>query len=236
METEKLIYKLFGYSREDILEKLAALGESIEAEVEEKYLDAKITLTCRGSDAHRMGVMVGNVFYGAIYADEDVSLAKCIIDRLAFYGRSLSVAESLTGGLVTDRLVSVPGCSEVLIEGLVTYSNASKAARLGVDPKAISKFGAVSAEVARQMATGLVKAGADIAVSTTGIAGPSGGSEEKPVGLTYIGIADEMKVTANELLFKGDREEVRNQAANTALFLLWKRIVKPNDFENMVIE
>lgn len=236
METEKLIYKLFGYSREDIMEKLAEIGGDIGIEVEEKYLDAKITLTCPVTEAHRLGIIVGNAFYGAIYSDEDVSLAKCIIDRLAFYGRSLSVAESLTGGLVTDRLVSVPGCSEVLIEGLVTYSNASKAARLGVDNRALSMFGAVSAEVARQMATGLVKAGADIAVSTTGIAGPSGGSDEKPVGLTYIGIADEMKVTANEFLFKGDREEVRNLAANTALFLLWKRIVKPNDFENMVIE
>ena len=236
METEKRVYKLFGYSREDIMEKLTEIGGDAEFEVEEKYLDAKITLTCPSSESHRLEILIGNAFYGSIYSDEDESLAKCIIDRLAFYGRTLSVAESLTGGLVTDRLVSVPGCSEVLIEGLVTYSNASKAARLGVDKNALATFGAVSAEVARQMAMGLVKAGSDIAVSTTGIAGPSGGSKEKPVGLTYIGIADEMKVTANELLFKGDREEIRNLAANTALFLLWKRIVKPTDFENMVIE
>ena len=205
-------------------------------EAEEKYLDAKITIDCPKTMSNVVSAAVGNAFYGAIYADEDESIAKAIIDRAAFYGKKISVAESLTGGLVTDRLVSVPGCSEVLIEGLVTYSNQAKIVRLGVDPFVIKKLGAVSAEVARQMAMGLIQAGADLAVSTTGIAGPTGGSDEKPVGLTYIGVADEMKVTANELVFKGDREEVRNLAANTALFLLWKRLVKPNDFDNMVIE
>ena len=249
METERLTFKLFGYAKEDILAKLEAIrtaadigyrlgqmGADLYYEAEETYLDAKITLDSPKNMVDAVSYEVGNAFYGAIYADEDQSLAKSIIDRAAFYGKKIAVAESLTGGLLTDRLVSVPGCSEVLIEGLVTYSNESKSNRLGVDPYAIGKFGAVSAEVARQMATGLIRAGADLAVSTTGIAGPTGGSAEKPVGLTYIGVADDMKVTANELVFQGDRERIRNLAANTALFLLWKRLIKPNDFDNMVIE
>ena len=249
MGIERMIYKIFGFSKEEILEKLSKafsgdsmllkLKQSIDElhyEAEEEYLDAKVIIDCPTSISDAVASEIGNSFYGAIYADEDTSLAKSIIDRAAFYNKKISVAESLTGGLVTDRLVSVPGCSEILIEGLVTYSNESKMKRLGVDPLAIRKFGAVSPEVARQMATGLIKTGVDLAVSTTGIAGPSGGSKEKPVGLTYIGVADEMKVTANELVFEGDRERIRNLAANTALFLLWKRLIKPNDFDNMVIE
>ena len=236
METERLIFKLFGYTKEDILSKLQEVCAGMDFAAEETYLDAKITIDCPKPMLSVVSAAVGNAFYGAIYSDEDESIAKAIIDRAAFYGKKISVAESLTGGLVTDRLVSVPGCSEVLIEGLVTYSNEAKSKRLGVDPVAIDRFGAVSAEVARQMAMGLIRAGADLAVSTTGIAGPTGGSKEKPVGLTYIGVADDMKVTANELVFKGDRTEIRNLAANTALFLLWKRLVKPNDFDNMVIE
>ena len=236
MENKPLIYKLFGYTEEDILGKLSNICIGMEYSVEEKYLDAKIVINCPEAISDVIGTKIANAFYGAIYADEDESIAKAIIDRLTFYKKKISVAESLTGGMVTERLVAVPGCSEVLIEGVVTYSNEAKIARVGVDPVAITKLGAVSAEVARQMAIGLIKSGADLSVSTTGIAGPGGGSKEKPVGLTYIGVADDMKVTANELLFQGDRETIRNLAANTALFLLWKRIVKPNDFENMVIE
>jgi len=230
------VYKAFGYSKEEIEEQLKELATIVDVTVEEAYLDARISVRCDEADLSRVRIVIGNALYGAVYSDEDETLAKCIVERLKFYGKTLSVAESLTGGMVTDRLVSVPGCSEVLIEGLVTYSNEAKIARLQVDPSAISKFGAVSAVVAREMATGLIKAGADYAVSTTGIAGPGGGTKEKPVGLVYVGIADESKVSANELLFKGDRETVRNLAANTALFLLLKRIVKPTDFENMVIE
>ncbi len=236
MSEMTLVFKVFGYSEGEIAEKLATCAAIKKSSCVAQYLDAKIEIVCEDDNEIECYSFVYNAFKGAVYADEDISLGKAVLDRLTLYGQTLSVAESLTGGLVTDRLVSIPGASEVLIEGLVTYANASKIYRLGVNEFSIRAQGAVSADVAKQMAKGLIDAGADFAVSTTGIAGPGGGTEQKPVGLTYIGIADETGVSATECLFKGDRNEIRNSAANAALFLLWKKIVKPNDFENMVIE
>ena len=235
MSEKALVVKAFGYSEREVLEKLECFTAG-SVRVEVHALDAMISILCKEEDESDCYAYLCNAFKGAIYADEEKSLAQAVLERLTLYGKTLSVAESLTGGLVTDRLVSVPGASEVLIEGLVTYSNASKIARLGVNEFSLRAHGAVSSDVAKQMAKGLIDAGADYAVSTTGIAGPGGGTKEKPVGLTYIGIADEASVDATECLFEGDRNEVRNAAANTALFLLWKKIVKPNDFDTMVIE
>lgn len=233
---EILIFKVFGYTENEILKNLEQIVDRANVRIHCEALDAKIEIECDKGKASEIQNAVYQVFYGAVYAEEDVSLAKAVLDRLSLYGKTLSVAESLTGGLVTSRIVSIPGASEVLIEGLVTYSNEAKIKRLKVDESAIRAFGAVSEEVARQMAKGLILSGSDFAVSTTGIAGPGGGSKEKPVGLTYIGVADEINVWVTKCLFSGDREEIRNEAANTALFLLWKKLVKPNDFENMVIE
>ncbi|MCR4725729.1 MAG: CinA family protein [Clostridia bacterium] len=236
MSEKTLVFKAFGYDEEGIKEKLASLSAAKSLVVVASCLDAKIEIVCEEVKEVECYSFVYNALKGAIYADEDITIAEAVLDRLALYGKKLSVAESLTGGLVTDRLVSIPGASEVLIEGLVTYANESKINRLGVNEFSIRAHGAVSSDVAKQMAQGLIAAGADFAVSTTGIAGPSGGTKEKPVGLTYIGVADENGVSATECLFEGDRSEIRNSAANAALFLLWKKIVKPNDFDTMVIE
>ena len=236
MSEKTLVFKVFGYGAEQIKEKVATFAGAISVSVDAADLDAKIEIVCDEEKESDCCFFAYDAFKGGIYADDDVSLAKAVLDRLTLYGKTLSVAESLTGGLVTEHLVSVPGASEVLIEGLVTYANASKIRRLGVNEYSIRSLGAVSAEVAKQMAKGLIAAGADYAVSTTGIAGPGGGTKEKPVGLTYIGIADETGVSATECVFSGDRNEIRRSAANTALFLLWKKIVKPNDFDAMIIE
>lgn len=134
---------------------------------------------------------------------------------------TVATAESCTGGLVSARLVDWAGASSFFLEGAVTYSNEAKTARLDVKAETLKAYGAVSAETAREMAEGIARrAGADAGVSTTGIAGPEGGTPEKPVGLVYIGVSVNGAVSAERCLFKGSRNEIREQAAERALRLL----------------
>ena len=132
---------------------------------------------------------------------------------------TISTAESCTGGMIASKLIEVPGISENFIEGIVSYSNEAKIKRLKVKKETLEKYGAVSEEVAREMLVGL---NTDIGISTTGIAGPGGGSKDKPVGLVYIGIKvkDEVKIFRREL--KGDRNKIRQRAMMHALDNLLK--------------
>ncbi|PHI07529.1 CinA family nicotinamide mononucleotide deamidase-related protein [Fusobacterium polymorphum] len=132
---------------------------------------------------------------------------------------TISTAESCTGGMIASKLIEVPGISKNFIESIVSYSNEAKIKRLKVKKETLEKYGAVSEEVAREMLAGLKT---DIAISTTGIAGPGGGSKDKPVGLVYIGIKvkDEVKVFKREL--KGDRNKIRQRAMMHALYNLLK--------------
>lgn len=232
---EKLTFKVFGYPEQEIRKMLADIRVT-PILVEVKSLDAKIVFTVETFERDMITEAFYRQFSGAVYADHDETLAGAVVERLRLFGKTLSVAESLTGGMIASALVDIPGCSECLMEGIVTYSNASKIARLGVNAQTLAQYGAVSSQVACQMALGLIHTGVNLAVSTTGIAGPGGGSAEKPVGLVYIGVADEVKCTATECRFEGSRQEIRLLAANTALFLLWKKSIKPIDFDNMVIE
>lgn len=153
-------------------------------------------------------------------------LAKDMVTQATTRNLKIATAESCTGGLVSAYLTAIPGASAVFDLGFVTYSNAVKESMLGVSPQTIADFGAVSADVAKEMAEGAVKtSGADIAVSITGIAGPDGGSTEKPVGLVYIALAkrgEKTDVTKNN--FKGDRADVRTQSAEMALNALLSAI------------
>ena len=144
---------------------------------------------------------------------------------------TISTAESCTGGMIASKLIEVPGISENFIESIVSYSNEAKIKRLKVKKETLEKYGAVSEEVAREMLAGL---NTDIGISTTGIAGPDGGTKNKPVGLVYIGIKvkDEVKIFRREL--KGDRNKIRQRAMMHALYnllkiLKWKGTVKGND-------
>ena len=132
---------------------------------------------------------------------------------------TISTAESCTGGMIASKLIEVPGISKNFIESIVSYSNEAKIKRLKVKKETLEKYGAVSEEVAREMLAGL---NTDIGISTTGIAGPGGGSKDKPVGLVYIGIKvkDEVKVFKREL--KGDRNKIRQRAMMHALYNLLK--------------
>lgn len=139
----------------------------------------------------------------------------------------ITCAESCTGGMIASRLVNVPGVSEILMESYVTYSNEAKHRLLGVEQEALSEYGAVSQQVAFQMAEGAARAaGADAAIAVTGIAGPGGGTAQKPVGLVYIGtyLCGNIRVTENHFL--GERYEIRKQAAEAALLQLTAQLTE----------
>ena len=134
---------------------------------------------------------------------------------------TIATAESCTGGLLAGRLINYPGISSAFLEGMVTYTNEAKIKRIGVKLETLEKFGAVSHETAEEMAIGIaLTAGTDIGISTTGIAGPGGGTEEKPVGLVYIGIYIQGKVKTQKLQLSGSRDYIRNRAVTEALNLL----------------
>lgn len=134
---------------------------------------------------------------------------------------TVATAESLTGGLVASRLVSYPGISGIFLEGFVTYSNEAKMNTLHVDRGTLSKYGAVSEETAKEMAYGAVQAsGAELGVSTTGIAGPDGGSKDKPVGLFYVCVYYKGSFSVKKVFSSGSREMIRDRAATVALDLV----------------
>lgn len=162
-----------------------------------------------------------------LYTDKDISLEQTLVNFLIANKITIATAESCTGGMVASGIVNISGASEVFYEGLVTYSNLSKENRLGVKKDTLMEFGAVSEETAKEMAYGLLDANVDIAVSTTGIAGPSGGTQQKPVGLVYIGIAmPSLETIAIKCNFAGNREQVRKSAKNAALFYTWQHLNK----------
>ena len=162
----------------------------------------------------------------AVYGTDDESLEAVIARMLIDRNLTISVAESCTGGMISSRLVDFPGISQVFMEGAVTYSNQAKINRLGVKRSTLDKFGAVSAETALEMAAGIARtSGTDIGLSTTGIAGPEGGSLEKPVGLVYIGLSIGGKTTCIECNFPGTRDMIRLRATIAALDLLRKELL-----------
>lgn len=177
-----------------------------------------------GNTAEIIYDRLGEYIYGE--GDEN-SLARVVVENLAVRKLSVATAESCTGGLLGKMITSVPGSSEVYGFGFVTYANEAKEKLLGVKGETLEKFGAVSSETAMEMAFGArERSGADIAVSITGIAGPGGGSEEKPVGLVYIGVCDKNGCEAYKFLQSGDRERVRGKSALCALDIVNRRIIE----------
>ena len=164
----------------------------------------------------------------AVYSTkENESLEMAVVRLLKKNGLTVTTAESCTGGMLAARLVNVPGVSDVYREGYITYSNKGKRRLLDVNKSTLKKYGAVSEQTAREMAIGGVFAnGADVCVATTGIAGPDGGTEEKPVGLVYISCYLKDKVTVERFQFKGNREKIREQTVVKALDLLRRSILK----------
>jgi nicotinamide-nucleotide amidase len=154
----------------------------------------------------------------AVFGVGDETLEYAVALLLKKCNKTIAVAESCTGGLVSDKLTNIPGISEFFLEGVVAYSNKAKVDVLGVPDELIIKYGAVSPQVAKAMAEGIKKrASADIAVGITGIAGPTGATKEKPVGLVYIAVAVNDDIDVKECRFKGSRIDIKKFSANTAL-------------------
>lgn len=161
-------------------------------------------------------------FGTSIYTtDEKETLEESVIKLLHKKGLVLSTAESCTGGMLSSRLINVPGASDVYKEGFITYSNKAKRKHLMVKKSTLKAYSAVSAETAKEMAKGCcLNTGADVSIAVTGLAGPDGGTEEKPVGLVYIACCYKKKVHVQELHLNGNRMKIREQATVKALTLL----------------
>ena len=161
----------------------------------------------------------------ALYSDEDDSLERCIGKMLASAGKTVSAAESCTGGLISSLFTSIPGSSEYYLGSVTSYANSVKSGVLGVPEEIIREHGAVSEECVKAMAEGVRRiTGSDFSVATSGIAGPGGGSEEKPVGLVWIAVSSQMGTEACRMVFKGDRKRNIDRFAANALNLLRKKI------------
>lgn len=158
--------------------------------------------------------------------DTEVIDENIIAEMLIEKNLTLSTAESCTGGLLAARFVNYPGVSKVFMEGCVTYSNEAKMKRLGVKKETLDTFGAVSSETAIEMAEGIAKtSGTDIGISTTGIAGPGGGTDEKPVGLVYVGLYIKGETFVEKLNFPGNRKNVREKTVTFALEFLIEKLL-----------
>lgn len=159
--------------------------------------------------------------------DVNTTLEKAVVDLLVANNLTVSTVESCTGGMVAARLINVSGVSEVFKMGHITYSNKAKKKILGVKKRTLEKYTAVSAEVAKEMVNGVeVVSKADVCVSVTGLAGPEGGTEKKPVGLVYIACSVKGKTVVKEYHFNGNRSKIRENATASALILMRKCILE----------
>jgi len=195
--------------------------------------EIEVHLTARGrteKEANdlldRLSAQIEERLGNSVFSFAGETMEQVVGLKLSLGGYTLAVAESCTGGLLSQRLTDVPGSSKYFIEGVVTYANEAKTRALGVEPMLLLEHGAVSAPVAEAMAEGIRKrAGTDFGLSITGIAGPDGGTEEKPVGTVFIALANDVKTEHRKLHLPGDRHLIRWRASQAALDLLRRRLI-----------
>ncbi len=230
VKSKRLILKYFGDLKKlnEVLKSAKDGKEGIQFNVTTLNGDTTVDLLFDGDMENVSRDFVREVVENLkenIYAEFDTTLGERLFDLLKLRKVKLSVAESFTGGRVVSELIKNSGASEFIDEGVVTYSNQSKMKRLSVKKIDLDTSGAVSSIVAYQMAVGLLNGGeCDLAIATTGIAGPKSDNTEKPVGLCYIAVGMRDGVHTYRYVFKGDREEITETAKNTALFLAIKKL------------
>lgn len=232
------VLKIYGIGESDMEEKIKNLlinqsNPTIAPLAGASELSIRLTAkTSRNEDPYKLiqpieeeiRERLGDVVYGI---DSD-TLEGVVVKLLIESGKTIATAESCTGGLIAERITSIPGASQVFIQGIVAYSNQSKIERLKVLKDTIAKYGAVSQQTAEEMVKGIIEtSGADIGVAVTGIAGPGGGTEDKPVGLVYIGIGDRKGfIAVNRYNLLGDRKRVQQSSASIALDSIRRAILK----------
>jgi nicotinamide-nucleotide amidase len=195
--------------------------------------DIQLTLLCSKSDPElarqRVDELAGRLeetLEDWLYSDSGESLEQIVLYYLGLRQSTLAVAESCTGGLIAQRITSVPGSSRAFLGGAVVYSDALKSAFAGVSADLIARHGAVSAEVAEALANGIrIRTGATLGLGITGIAGPTGATENKPVGLVYIALSDPNRTDVMDRTFRGDRQRIREFASQQALDLIRRRLM-----------
>lgn len=213
------VYKLFAVPEEELNNFLSEQGLTYTLSRDYSDYLLKIdtsSLTDGQIDSVQKGLL--NKFSKYIYAESDISLAKQLVKILSIRGARVSCAESFTGGKVSSLITSVSGSSKVFYEGIVAYSVEAKNKRLGVSLETLEEHKPVSSQVATEMLTGLLNSGADLAISTTGIAGPNSDDSNFPVGLCYIGVGSNSKISIFKHKLKGDRKDICKSGANLALF------------------
>jgi nicotinamide-nucleotide amidase len=220
--------RLFGITEAELQNVVSGLGESVRGVdfgFYPNFPETHLTLTLRGEDRQALNEILDRVTAALsqkvgeiLLGPEEGSLEELVGLRLKETRFSLAVAESCTGGLICHRITNVSGASDYFLGGVVTYSNQAKTDLLTVSEEVLASRGAVSAETALAMAVGVRELfHADIGLSMTGIAGPTGGTPEKPVGTVYIGLAMPHRVHTRHHLFHGSREQIKTLAAQTAL-------------------
>lgn len=233
MVKRQKIIKLYGVSKHEAINIVGDLTENEDVDIKfiSKDNETHIVICASADTEDEAKAIIKPVSrniksrFSDIQLNEknSISLEKTIVKLLEKHELSISTAESCTGGLLSARLINVPGVSEVFKEGIVTYTNKSKRKRLDVSKSTLKKYGAVSKQTAKEMAEGIAfNSDSDVSLSITGIAGPDGGTDEKPVGLVYIGLYVKGKVISEEFHFSGNRRQVREQSVEAALNMLLK--------------
>lgn len=197
-------------------------------DIQLNLLCTKPTLEAAKERVDELAGKMEEALEGWLYSSEGETLEQIVLYYLGLRQATLAVAESCTGGLIAQRITSVPGSSRSFVGGAVVYSNQMKTAFADVPTELIEEYGAVSEEVARALAVGIRKrTGATIGVGVTGIAGPTGATDTKPVGLVYMAVSDAQKTDCLERTFRGDRIRIREWAAHQTLDLVRKRLMQP---------
>jgi len=222
---EEKLEDLISQQANPTIAPLAKMGEvtiRLTAKAENRLAAEKIIKPVEDEITKR----VGNFLYGY----DDDSVEKIVARLLSQFNKTIAVAESCTGGLMAHKLTNIPGISQFFERGIVSYSNRSKEELLKVNLDTIKKYGAVSEETAKEMAQGIrISSGTDIGVSITGIAGPGGGTSEKPVGLVYIGYSDSNICYAEKHIFNGERTDIKERSVNSAFHLARKMLQSLGD-------
>lgn len=232
------LFKIYGKSETEVKEKLSEIlkksGE-ISVTTRRRSKEVHVLAECEEQDeeaakakvkpvAKEIKKALGFMVYST---KENETMEEAVVRLLLKHELTVTTAESCTGGMIASKIVNVPGASEVFNEGFITYSNKAKRKILDVSKNTLKKYGAVSEQTAKEMALGGVfAADADACIAVTGIAGPDGGTDEKPVGLVYIACCIKDEVTVKECHFHGTRMEIREQSANAALDLLRSSILE----------
>jgi nicotinamide-nucleotide amidase len=233
---ERRLLRFFGASESAVAKALADAGgdgDGVEATICARDFEIHVDLIVEpGAEtrADELEELLTEPLARQLFARDGRPVAQLVLDECRARGLTLATAESCTGGMVAERLTSVPGSSDVFLGAVVAYANEIKEAELGVPAEVLAKHGAVSAEAAAAMAAGARdRLGADVAVSVTGIAGPDGGTAEKPVGLVYLHVEGPEGGRGVDFLFPGDRGSIRRRATATALHLVRRFLSRSRD-------